>query len=321
VKRAYWRCNNSPVSSTNAGRSGSGLKIVLFGCNGQVGWELQRSLAPLGSVAVLGSGGNSGLSGDFRNPESVARTVRDLRPTIIVNAAAYTAVDKAESESDVARTVNALAPGAIAQAAADIGAPLIHYSTDYVFDGSGTRPWTEDDPTGPLSVYGRTKLEGEQLIAAAQPQHLILRTSWVYGSRGGNFAKTMLRLARERDRLTVIDDQFGAPTGADLLADVTAHAIRALLQDPSLAGTYHVAAAGETTWNRYARFVIQKALERGATLKLGPEQVEAVATLAYPTPARRPHNSRLDTSRFQSAFGLALPPWEQGVARMLEETL
>lgn len=297
------------------------MKILLFGRNGQVGWELQRSLAPLGDVVALGSGAEEGLDGDFRDPAAVARTVRTVRPDAVVIAAAYTAVDKAESEPELARTVNALAPGAIAEAARAVGAAVIHYSTDYVFDGGGTRPWSEGDATGPLSVYGRTKLEGEQAIAAAQPLHLVLRTSWVYAARGGNFAKTMLRLARERDRLTVIDDQVGAPTGADLLADVTAHALPALLADPSKAGIYHVAAAGETTWHGYARFVVGKAQQRGDLLKAGPDQVDAVPTTAFPTPARRPHNSRLSTARFRAAFDLTLPPWQQGVARMLDETL
>ena len=297
------------------------MKILLFGANGQVGWELQRSLAPLGELVALGSKGADGLAADFLDPQGVAATVERVRPDVVVNAAAYTAVDKAESEPEAARTVNALAPQAIARAARRIGAPVVHYSTDYVFDGSGERPWREDDATGPLGVYGRTKLEGEQGIAAAQPQHLILRTSWVYAARGGNFAKTMLRLATERERLTVIDDQFGAPTGAELLADATAHALRSLLRDPALAGTYHVAAAGVTTWNGYARFVVGKAQQMGKDVKAGPGAIEPVATSAFPTPARRPHNSRLATERFRAAFGLALPPWERGVARMLQELL
>lgn len=297
------------------------MKILLFGRNGQVGWELQRSLAPLGEVVALGSGTENGLCGDFLDTEAVVRTVRAVRPDAVVNAAAYTAVDKAESEADRAEQVNALTPGAIAQAAAETGAWMVHYSTDYVFDGSGTRAWKESDPTGPLSVYGRTKLAGEQRIAAANPRHLVLRTSWVYGARGGNFAKTMLRLARERDRLTVIDDQHGAPTGADLLADVTAHALRSLAAGSDAAGIYHVAAAGETTWNGYARFVVGQAQQAGEKLKAGPQEVDPVPTSAFPTPARRPHNSRLDTSRFRAAFGLVLPPWQQGVARMLQEIL
>lgn len=297
------------------------MKILLFGRNGQVGWELQRSLAPLGELVALGSGSEDGLCGDFRDPEGVARTVRAVHPYAIVNAAAYTAVDRAESEPELAQQVNAVAPGAIAAAAREVGAALVHYSTDYVFDGSGSRPWREEDATGPLGVYGRTKLEGEARIRAAQPLHLVLRTSWVYGARGGNFARTMLRLARERDQLTVVDDQFGAPTGADLLADVTAHALRDLLADPARAGTYHVAAAGETTWHGYARFLVGKAQQHGEILKAGPGQVLPVPSSAFPTPARRPHNSRLDTGRFRAVFRLTLPPWEQGVARLLEEIL
>ncbi|HVE53458.1 MAG TPA: dTDP-4-dehydrorhamnose reductase [Ramlibacter sp.] len=297
------------------------MKILLFGRNGQVGWELQRSLAPLGEVVALGSTAEGGLCGDFRDPEGIARTVREVRPDAIVNAAAYTAVDKAESDAEAAEQVNARTPGVLAEAAAAAGAWLVHYSTDYVFDGSGTRPWRETDAAGPLGVYGRTKLAGEQRIAAAHARHLILRTSWVYGARGGNFAKTMLRLAREREKLTVIADQFGAPTGADLLADVTAHALRTLAAGSGQPGIYHVAAAGETTWNGYARFVVGQAREQGETLKAGPEQVEAVPTSSFPTPAVRPHNSRLDTTRFRTAFGLVLPPWQQGVARMLQEIL
>lgn len=297
------------------------MKILLFGCNGQVGWELQRSLAPLGEVIALGSAGDGTLQGDFSNPAAVAATVRTVRPDAVVNAAAYTAVDKAESEPERARTINALGPEAIARAAHEVGAALVHYSTDYVFDGSGSRPWTEQDPTAPLNVYGRTKLEGEQRITAVLPRHLILRTSWVYAARGANFAKTMLRLARERDTLSVVDDQFGAPTGAELLADVTAHALRALLADPAKAGTYHVAAAGETSWHGYARFLLGEAARAGAALKAGPQQVQPVVSASFPTPARRPHNSRLDTTRFRATFDLMLPSWEHGVARLLQELL
>ncbi len=297
------------------------MKILLFGCNGQVGWELQRSLAPLGEVLALGSAGAEGLAGDFLDPAAVAATVRAVRPAVVVNAAAHTAVDKAESEPERARTINALAPGAIAEAAHACGAALVHYSTDYVFDGSGSRPWSEQDATAPLNAYGRSKLEGEQRIAAALPRHLVLRTSWVYGSRGGNFARTMLRLAREREQLKVVDDQVGAPTGADLLADATAHAVRALLADARKAGLYHVAAAGETSWHGYARFVLECAQRAGQSLKAGPAQVEAVPSEAFPTPARRPHNSRLDTAHFRRTFGLALPPWQAGVARLLQEIL
>lgn len=296
------------------------MKLLLLGKTGQVGWELQRSLAPLGELVALESR-STDFHADFRDPERVAQTVLALRPDVIVNAAAHTAVDKAESEPELARTLNATTPGAIAQAAQEVGALMVHYSTDYVFDGSGELPWQEDAATGPLSVYGRTKLEGEQLIAAHCPKHLIFRTSWVYAARGGNFAKTMLRLAKERERLTVIDDQFGAPTGAELLADVTAHAIRDTLRDPAKAGLYHLAAAGETTWHGYARFVLEQAEAAGVALKAGPAMVDPVPTSAFPTPAARPHNSRLNTLKLRSAFGLSLPSWQTGVARMLHETL
>ena len=296
------------------------MKILLFGKNGQVGWELQRSLAPLGELVALGSG-SAELCGDFRNIDGLLETVRAVRPDIIVNAAAHTAVDKAESEPELAQLLNATAPGALALAAHAAGAWFVHYSTDYVFDGSGERPWKEEDQTGPLSVYGRTKLEGERLVRAAGARHLIFRTSWVYGARGGNFAKTMLRLAGERDKLTVIDDQVGAPTGAELLADTTALALHAALADPDKAGLYHVAASGEATWNSYARFVIGYAHRAGVALKAGVEQVMPVPTSAFPTPAQRPRNSRLDTASFRQTFGLTLPHWQQGVARMLDEIL
>ena len=296
------------------------MNILLFGKGGQVGWELQRSLSVLGTVTALDFDSTEHC-GDFTRPSGVAETVRALRPDVIVNAAAHTAVDKAESEADLARTLNATTPGAIAQAAAKLGAWLVHYSTDYVFDGSGNRPWTETDQPAPLSVYGRTKLEGEQLIAEAGAKHLILRTSWVYAARGGNFAKTMLRLAQERERLTVIDDQWGAPTGADLLADVTVHALRHLQQRPQDAGLYHCAAAGATNWNEYAKFVIAQAQIAQPAIKIKANEIAPVPTGAFPTPARRPHNSRLNTTRLQTTFGLTLPHWQQGVARMLTETL
>jgi dTDP-4-dehydrorhamnose reductase len=240
---------------------------------------------------------------------------------VIVNAAAYTAVDKAESEPDLARTINAKAPGVLAQVAKDLGALLVHYSTDYVFDGSGETPWREDAATGPLSVYGQTKLEGEQEIAASGARHLVFRTSWVYAVRGGNFARTMLRLAAERERLTVISDQFGAPTGAELIADITAHAILHARRDPDCGGTYHLAAAGETTWHAYARFVIDIARELQPHREFKAQEIAPVPTSAFPTPARRPFNSRLDTSRLQATFSLHLPPWQQGVRRMLSEIL
>jgi len=296
------------------------MNILLFGKGGQVGWELQRSLAVLGHVTALDHD-STDHCGDFANPEGIAATVRALKPDVIVNAAAHTAVDKAESESELARLLNATTPGAIAQEAAKLGAWLVHYSTDYVFDGSGSRPWVETDAPAPLSVYGRTKLEGEQLVAEAGARHLILRTSWVYAARGGNFAKTMLRLAQERERLTVIDDQWGAPTGADLLADVTAHALRHLQQHPQDAGLYHCVAGGETNWNEYAKYVIAQAQKMQPAIEIKAKEVAPVPTSAFPTPAVRPHNSRLSTRKLQSTFGLQMPHWQQGVARMLAEIL
>jgi dTDP-4-dehydrorhamnose reductase len=298
------------------------MKILLFGKNGQVGWELQRSLAVLGDVLALDRS-SAEHCGDLSSPEGLAKTVRDVRPDVIVNAAAYTAVDKAESESDLAHAVNAEAPGVLAKEAQRLGAWLVHYSTDYVFDGSGSRPWTETDLPAPLSTYGRTKLEGERVIAAHCERHLILRTSWVYSARGGNFIRTMLRLAQERDKLTVIDDQHGAPTGAELLADVTAHAIRRLVTKGGgeLAGIYHLAAAGQTSWHGYASHVLAEARRLQPEIALTATEVVPVTTAAFVTAARRPLNSRLDTAKLRGAFGLTLPPWQQGVDRVLAETL
>ncbi|TDM05540.1 MAG: dTDP-4-dehydrorhamnose reductase [Ideonella sp. MAG2] len=294
------------------------MKILLLGKGGQVGWELQRALAPLGELVALDHDSTE-LHGNFAQPEALAQTVRTVQPQLIVNAAAHTAVDKAESEPDLARAINATAPGVLAREAAALGATLVHYSTDYVFDGSGTHARDEQAPTGPLSVYGSTKLEGERLVQASACRHLIFRTSWVYAARGGNFAKTMLRLAAERDTLNVIDDQIGAPTGAELLADVTVHAVRTLAHRPELAGLYHLVAGGETSWHAYARHVIEWARANGRPIKVAPEAIQAIPTTAYPTPAARPLNSRLSTAKLQQAFGLRLPAWQQGVERMLQE--
>jgi dTDP-4-dehydrorhamnose reductase len=299
------------------------MKILLFGRDGQVGWELQRSLSLLGELVALDFDATQNpdqLCGDFSNLPGLAETIHQVKPDVIVNAAAHTAVDQAEAEPELARTLNALAPGVLATEAQKRGAWLVHYSTDYVFDGSGNQAWREGDATGPLSVYGQTKLEGEKLVATCS-RHLVFRTSWVYAARGGNFAKTMLRLAAERDSLTVIDDQIGAPTSAELLADVTAHALLAAMRQPELAGLYHCVASGETSWCGYARYVLAQAQALGCNLKAGPDQVAPTSTASYPTPARRPLNSRLDSTRLQAAFGLVLPDWRQGVARMLTETL
>jgi dTDP-4-dehydrorhamnose reductase len=297
------------------------MKILLLGKNGQVGWELQRALSVLGEVVACDLDTEGPLKADFSQPETLAALVAHVAPEVIVNAAAHTAVDKAESEPDLARAINATAPGVVAREAAKRGALLVHYSTDYVFDGSGSHARDEDAPTGPLSVYGRTKLEGEELIRASGCHHAILRTSWVYAARGGNFARTMLKLAAEREELKVIADQVGAPTGADLLADVTAQILPRLFDHVALTGTYHCVAAGETNWHGYATHVIEWARARGHAVKVAPDRVHAIPTSAYPTPARRPLNSRLATAKLQRTFGLVLPPWQRGVDRMLSEVL
>lgn len=292
------------------------MKILLLGKNGQVGWELQRSLAPLGDVVALDMNSQD-YCGDFTDLAGLADTVRQIRPDVIVNAAAYTAVDKAESEPELAQIINTDAPAVLAHEAKLIDAWLIHYSTDYVFDGSGLTPWKETASTRPLNVYGASKLAGEQVIQNSGCKHLIFRTSWVYGSQGNNFAKTMLRLAQQHNSLSVIDDQFGAPTGADLLADVTAHAICIIQTQAELAGLYHLVAGGETSWYGYAKFVIDYAHKMNHTLKTTSESIMPVSTDAFPTDAKRPNNSRLDTHKLQTNFGLTLPHWQIGVSRML----
>ncbi|MDI7417455.1 dTDP-4-dehydrorhamnose reductase [Cronobacter turicensis] len=292
------------------------MNILLFGKSGQVGWELQRALAPLGHIVALDFNSED-YCGDFSNPEGVAETVRRIKPDVIVNAAAHTAVDKAEAERDFAQLLNATSVEAIAREAAKINAWVIHYSTDYVFPGTGETPWCESDATAPLNVYGETKLAGERAVQSFCPNHLIFRTSWVYAGKGNNFAKTMLRLAKERESLSVINDQYGAPTGAELLADCTAHAIRVALAKPDVAGLYHLVASGVTTWYDFAALVFDEARKAGITLKL--TDLQPVPTSAYPTPARRPQNSRLNTLKFQQQFGLVLPQWDMGVKRMLEE--
>lgn len=248
-------------------------------------------MAPLGHITAVDFD-STDYCGDFSNSAGVAETVRLVKPDVIVNAAAHTAVDKAESEREFAELLNATSVAVIAKEAEALGAWLVHYSTDYVFDGSGERPWVETDVISPLNVYGETKLAGEH-GAALCSRHLIFRTSWVYAARGANFAKTMLRLGKERREISVINDQFGAPTGAELLADCTAHAIRVAQSKPDVAGLYHLAASGTTTWFDYARLVFDKA--RDAGVELAVTQLNAVPTGAFPTPAKRPHNSRLDT--------------------------
>ena len=295
------------------------MKILLLGMNGQVGWELQRSLAPLGELVALDRHPVDGLSGDLSNLESLRATIRQVKPDVIVNAAAYTAVDKAESETELADRVNGLASGVMAEEAAASGAWLVHYSTDYVFNGQGVTPWQETDAVAPVNHYGSSKLAGEQSIIASGCRHLIFRTSWVYGARGNNFAKTMLRLAKDRETLSVIADQIGAPTGADLIADITALSIRQVLQQPQLSGVYHLAASGEVSWYGYASHVIAFAQANGEPLAVSA--INPIDSTAYPTPARRPLNSRLNTQKLRANFSLRLPDWQSGVTRMLREVL
>lgn len=293
-------------------------KILVFGRSGQVGWELCRSLVPLGNVIALDT-----PEVDFRHPDTLRSLLIRESPDLIVNAAAYTAVDKAESEPDLAMTVNCTAVGALAEEARKLGALLVHYSTDYIFDGAKIGPYIENDEPNPLSVYGRTKLAGERAIQAADCRHLVFRTSWVYAARGGNFAKTILRLASERDELKVVADQVGAPASAELIADVTALCISAIRRCPErfadAGGIYHLVPSGETSWHAYAKFVVETARQLGWPLKLASGAIHPIATSEYPLPAKRPASSRLDTSKLRTAFGIELPRWQTQVARLLEE--
>lgn len=294
------------------------MRIVVLGGNGQVGWELQRALAPLGDVAALGRETRGDACGDLENPDGLRRALRRLEPDVIANAAAWTNVDRAQSEPERARRVNAEGPAILAAEAKRLDAWLIQYSTDYVFDGSGTKPWHEDDTAAPLNVYGETKWQGEQAIRDTGCRYLILRTQWVYSSRRENFVRTILRLAAERDALEVVDDQTGAPTAAELVADVTAHVVRSFAARPD-SGTYHIAARGETTWHGFARFLVESAHRAGWPLSLTESAIVPVATEASPAAARRPRNCRLDTGRLERTFRLRMPDWRFGVARVLAE--
>lgn len=294
------------------------MKLLLLGANGQVGWELQRSLAALGTLDVCDR-----KRADMTRPGEVAALVQRCRPDVIVNAAAYTAVDKAESDQAIARQVNAVAVGMLAEQARALGALLVHYSTDYVFDGTQLGPQAEDASPRPLNVYGLTKLEGEELIRASRCRHLIFRTSWVYATRGQNFAKTMVRLASERDELSVVSDQIGAPTSAELIADVTALVVQQMQHNPELAlragGTYHLAASGHTSWFEFARFVIGTAAALGMQFKVAEAQIQPIRASEFPAAALRPLNSLLDTRKLQQIFDLQLPHWEYHASRMLQE--
>ncbi|MBL8490805.1 MAG: dTDP-4-dehydrorhamnose reductase [Rhodocyclaceae bacterium] len=291
--------------------------ILLFGKDGQVGWELARALAVVGEVVALGKADCDLACG------TAGSVIREVAPRIIVNAAAYTAVDRAESEPDLAHRINAGAVREMAEEAARAGALLVHYSTDYVFDGRLARPYREDDAPSPGGVYARSKLDGERAIAQAGCRHLILRVCWVYSARGRNFVKTMLRLASQGTGLSVVGDQWGAPTSAELVADATAACLRRLEAHGSdaLLGTYHLAARGETTWCEFARHVLRTAESSGATLKCRWQDIEEIPSSEYPLPAPRPGNSRLDTSRIRAAFGLHLPDWRYHVGRTVAEFL
>lgn len=293
-------------------------RILLLGRDGQLGWELQRSLAPLGEVIALNR-----AQADLEKPATLSDTIRSNAPDLIVNAAAYTAVDKAESEPDLALLVNGHAVRVLAEEAGKLGALLVHYSTDYVFDGSKSGPYTEDDAPNPLSVYGRTKLDGERAIQASGCRHLIFRTSWVYAARGGNFVKTILRLAGERDELRVVADQIGAPTSAELLADVTALCAGFVTHFPErfagAEGTYNLVSAGEISWHNYAQFVVENAARLGLPLKLASGSIRQIATSEYPLPAARPLNSRLATDKLRRVFGIELPHWQIHLERVIAE--
>lgn len=290
--------------------------IFVTGKDGQVGFELRRSLAPLGRVVACGR-----TECDLFNPNALRRVIRDVRPNVIVNAAAYTAVDKGESDEEAAFAINTTAPAILAEEAKSIGAMLVHYSTDYVFDGTKDSAYVETDTPNPRSVYGKSKLAGERAVIETGADALILRTCWVAGAHGANFAKTVLRLARERDTLRVVADQFGAPTTAALIADVTAHVVRSHRATPAARGIYHLAAAGETNWHDYAAEVLRCAQALGVELKVRPDDIEAIASSEYPTPAPRPANSRLDTRKLREAFDLHLPDWQQGIHHLLESIL
>ncbi len=295
------------------------MRILLLGANGQVGVESRRALATLGEVVCTTRSGKleDGRDcevADFDVPDSLPALVERIAPDIVVNAAAYTAVDKAETEREAAFRANAEAPGKLAQACVALGIPLVHYSTDYVFDGSGTRPYWPDDATAPLGVYGESKLAGEEAIRASGAQHLIFRTAWVYASHGKNFLRTMLRLAGERDELRVVADQVGTPTPAALIADVTAQVLK---RKPAQSGVWHLTASGETSWHGFAQAIVDAAVQRNLLAKA--PKVTAIGTADYPTPARRPAYSRLDTTTLQRDFGVDLPDWREGMARVLDE--
>lgn len=295
------------------------MTLLVFGGNGQVGQELLRALAPLGPVVAttrsgkLADGSNCEVA-DFDAPESLLGLLDRLRPSVVINAAAYTAVDKAEQESEAAFRANALAPGVIAQWCAAHGVPMVHYSTDYVFNGQGTAPYIENEATAPLGVYGSSKRDGEDAVRAAGGRHLIFRTAWVYASHGGNFLRTMLRVGAERDELRVVADQVGTPTPAALIADVTAQALQ---HSGQLSGTWHLTASGQTSWHGFAEAIFAEAVAMGVLAKA--PSVQPISSAEYPTPAKRPAWSVLDNSKLQHDFGIELPAWQAGLHQVMSE--
>ena len=295
------------------------MKILLLGINGQVGWELQRSLAPLGELISLDRNGLNQWCGDLNSPDQIYKTILEIAPNVVVNASAYTAVDLAETEQDMANLINHVAVGKIAEACAQIKALFVHYSTDYVFDGHGINAFTESDLLKPLNVYGQTKALGEQAIQNAQCHYLIFRTSWVFAQKGKNFLKTILTLGQQREVLSIINDQIGAPTSAELIADVSAHAIAQTLRDQTKVGIYHLVAGGETSWFEYAQYIFEQAKKLGVHLAI--QKVNPIPTTAYPTPAQRPLNSRLNNQKIQHAFQIYLPDWKVHVQRTVTEVL
>lgn len=293
--------------------------IILLAPTGQVGFELARALAPLGKLVTL-----SRNEVDFADTAAVVARVSVLAPDIIVNAAAWTAVDKAETEREAAALINATLPAALATVAQQHNAWLVHYSSDYVYPGTGNTPWQETDRTGPLSVYGQTKLAGDNAVTTQCDKHLIFRTSWVYAARGNNFMRTMLKLAQSREALNVVADQIGAPTPARLIAQVTALALQQVLlaaaeQAKAYSGVYHLAPQGYCSWYDFAGEIFRLARSQGITLALKPEQFNAITTADYPTPAKRPANSRLNLTKLENTFNLQLPSWQQQLALTFAE--
>jgi len=295
------------------------MRILILGQDGQVGWELKRALAPLGEVIAMSRTRNNGFCGDLQNQQALEDTVHLLKPTVIVNAAAYTAVDQAEQDQKLAHIVNAEGPTLLADIAHELGALLVHYSTDYVFNGEGDQPWQETDQTAPINFYGASKLAGEQGIVQSGCQHMIFRTSWVYAARRNNFLLTMARLMKEQSQLNIVNDQMGAPTSAELIADVTAHALKAWQNGTHQNGIHHLAASGETSWQGYAHFICDTLISLGVNLKITPDAIHGINTQNYPTPAKRPLNSRLNTDKLRDTFDLTLPHWKEGVRKVLTE--